>query len=121
LKAIRLPLVGVAIGDGLVDPLTMMYAKSSQSYAIGLINRQQQRVVDDMINKTITAINNKQWLVGFLHSYAPLSPFPCSSNDDDVLYRMEALKWRSQVNTYINDECAGGVNPYDYRYSLSLP
>ncbi|KAJ8313565.1 hypothetical protein KUTeg_008126 [Tegillarca granosa] len=56
---------GMAIGDGLCDPQTMMGQYASFMYSIGLLDEQQRGYFQAMTDKAVAYINDKQYFEAF--------------------------------------------------------
>ncbi|CAG2166942.1 unnamed protein product, partial [Oppiella nova] len=60
-KASNINLKGIAIGDGLIDPVSQ-FNYGAYLYQIGLLDENQREYVDKQANKAIDYINNKKYL-----------------------------------------------------------
>ncbi|CAN6163431.1 unnamed protein product [Urochloa humidicola] len=57
----RLRLEGIAIGNGMTDPVEQVTVHASQAYFAGLINAEQRQYVEAMQNETVRYVNGKDW------------------------------------------------------------
>ncbi|CAN6169373.1 unnamed protein product [Urochloa humidicola] len=57
----RLRLEGIAIGNGMTDPVEQVSVHASQAYFAGLINAEQRQYVEAMQNETVRYVNGKDW------------------------------------------------------------
>jgi vitellogenic carboxypeptidase-like protein len=60
-----IPLKGIAIGDGWVDPVIQVTGYPTLMFSLGLANTQQQAVIQDYCDRTEAAIKNNQMLKAF--------------------------------------------------------
>lgn len=64
-QEIRIPLAGVAIGDGWVDPVNMVNAYPDLMYNTGLIDYPQKKIIESMCQQTTDLIKAGQMLQAF--------------------------------------------------------
>jgi len=60
-----MPLKGLAIGDGWVDPVNMVPAYPAMFYNLGLADENQRGVFDNYCKNTVDYIKQSQWLNAF--------------------------------------------------------
>mmetsp|Transcript_5942 Transcript_5942/g.13516 ORF Transcript_5942/g.13516 Transcript_5942/m.13516 type:complete len:481 (-) Transcript_5942:58-1500(-) len=61
----KIPLAGVAIGDGWIDPVNMINAYPDMMFNTGLIDEKQKLVIADMCKNAVTAIESGDMLGAF--------------------------------------------------------
>ncbi|KAI8822599.1 Alpha/Beta hydrolase protein [Fimicolochytrium jonesii] len=84
----KLPLEGIAIGDGLTDPTTQIKAHAPLGLALGLLTGSQARVVDTFAQDATALAGSKRWV-------------------DATVARTRLFEYVANVT--------GGVNAYDVR------
>ncbi|KAL8137579.1 hypothetical protein V2J09_003580 [Rumex salicifolius] len=60
-KSERINLAGVAIGDGLTDPIEQVKTHASNAYFLGLINEKQKTHLEELQNEAVKMVNSKNW------------------------------------------------------------
>ncbi|CAL5048764.1 unnamed protein product [Urochloa decumbens] len=57
----RLRLQGIAIGNGMTDPVEQVAVHASQAYFAGLINAEQREYLEAMQNETVRLVRDGEW------------------------------------------------------------
>mmetsp|Transcript_12791 Transcript_12791/g.24286 ORF Transcript_12791/g.24286 Transcript_12791/m.24286 type:complete len:525 (+) Transcript_12791:223-1797(+) len=60
------PLAGIAIGDGWVDPVHQIPVYPELMYNLGLVNRKQRRVVQDYCDRAVAHLRRKEYYQAFV-------------------------------------------------------
>ena len=63
--AVSIPLAGMAIGDGWIDPINMIPAYPSMMYNFGLVDERERAVVQDYCDRTVAHIQADRMLEAF--------------------------------------------------------
>lgn len=63
---VKINFKGMAIGDGLSDPQTMMPQYATFMYSLGLLDEQQRAYFQSMSDKAVVYINDKKFLDAFM-------------------------------------------------------
>ena len=87
-RSTAIPLVGIAIGDGLTDPITQVPTHAGQALALGLVSNTQASHLQSLAEASVGYICLNEW--------------------------SKALSLRLRVFEYMK-EATGGINVYDVR------
>jgi len=111
--AIVMPLKGIAIGDGWVDPVNMVPAYPDLIYNIGMADENQKRKIQEYCDGTVDAIIAEQWIQAFdiwdEFINGDEYPYPnyfhniSGSNDYDNLLNTNAPASFSYYYEYVNE------------------
>jgi len=108
---LRINLVGLAIGDGWVDPINMVPAYTDLFYNMGLADENQRRKVEEYCDQTVDAITAQQWYTAFTiwdqFINGDVWPYPSyyhnitGSNDYDNMMNTDAPESWNYWNDYV--------------------
>lgn len=109
---IKIPLAGIAVGDGWIDPVNMIPAYPGLLYNVGMADERQRDVIQNYCDRTVELIRNGQMVEAFEvwdeMLNGDLYPYPnyfhniSGSNDYDNFLRTNAPAEFSRFAPYLN-------------------
>ncbi|KMT08095.1 hypothetical protein BVRB_6g143470 [Beta vulgaris subsp. vulgaris] len=118
----RVNLAGVAIGNGLTDPITQVMTHGSNAYFSGLVNEKQKTQLEESQRKVVKLVMENKWseatdarsqvldmlqnMTGLATLYDMTRKIPYESFVERFLSKMEVKKALGVENSTVWEECS---------------
>lgn len=119
-NAIQIPLTGISIGDGMIDPLTQVPGYGQLLFGLSLIDMAQRDYMVGVENSIVQMIQNEQWLEAF-ETFDPLMMgdfYPYGSYFNNATGLTDYYNFDSP--TYPNNPFESYLNRADVKAALNV-